>query len=86
MQELRMRMASGPTKYLGTLLVLGLVIPVANAETGQPGATIRSNPWAHSHQYIVQSSTALEARRNVIATGPANAAAKPALIRLLGAE
>jgi hypothetical protein len=76
-----MTTVSGPTKYLAGLLALGWTISVTGAETGQtgaainsnpwahPGAKVHSNPWAHSHQYIVQSSTALEARRNVIAVG-----------------
>lgn len=64
-----MRTTSGPIMSLGTLLVLASAVSIAGAETTQSGATTRLNPWSHSHRYIVQSSTALVARKNVVDVG-----------------
>jgi serine protease AprX len=53
------------------LLVLASTVSMAGTETPQLGTAPHANPWAQTHRYIVQASTALLARQNVVIVGGA---------------
>ena len=58
-----------PSVRLGFVAALAFAIPCAESAIKPVPATARANPWERTHRYIVQSSSAQSARRQVLAVG-----------------